>query len=130
MHAAVGLRHLEGFAELPARLAGVRVVRTRLGEAAADGRARPVEVPDSEFVLPVALAVEAVGEGLDPAAGAILAGVEIGGGVVRVDPATGATSRRGVFAAGDLINGGTTVARALAEGRTAAEAMDRLIRLG
>ncbi|KKL94441.1 hypothetical protein LCGC14_1864610, partial [marine sediment metagenome] len=110
------------------RLCGVRVTRTRLGEPDSSGRRRPVPVADSEFVLPVTLAVEALGETLDEALSEVLAGVDLAGGVVQVDPATFATTRPGVFAAGDLVNGGTTVARALAEGRQAGKAIDNLLR--
>ena len=108
-------------------LSGVRVVRTRLGEPDESGRRRPMEIPDSESVVPVDLAVEALGEVLDKPVAAVLGGVELAGGLVKIDPDTFATSRRGVFAAGDLVNGGTTVARALAEGRKAGIAIDRFL---
>lgn len=110
-------------------LAGVRVVRTRLGEGDATGRRRPVEIPDSEYVLPAALAVEALGEGpgSPDALADVLRGVRLDGGTVSVEPDTLATTRDGVFAAGDLVNGGTTVARALAEGRRAAEGIHNFL---
>ncbi len=110
-------------ADAAGRLCGVRVVRTKLGAPDASGRRRPVEVAGSEYVLPVTMAVEAIGESVEAATGAVLGGVEIDRGVVGADPATGATSRRGVWAAGDIVNGGTTVARALSEGREAGRAM-------
>ena len=119
-----------GYAADPAgRLAGVRVVRTRLGEPDASGRRRPVEIPDSEYVLPVALAVEALGEEAAPqgAIGGVLEGVQFDAGTVRVEADTLATTREGVSAAGDLVNGGTTVARALAEGRRAAEGIHNFL---
>jgi len=104
------------------RVRGVVAVRTRLGEPDASGRRRPVEVPDSRFTLDVEMAVEAIGERLGQDAAEALAGVELtAAGLVRVDPATQATSRRRVWAAGDVANGGTTVAQAVAEGRRAAE---------
>lgn len=116
-------------ADQAGRLAGVRVVRTRLGEGDASGRRRPVEIPDSEYVLPVALAVEALGEGSGSpdALADVLGDVRVGGGTVSVEPDTLATTRDGVFAAGDLVNGGTTVARALAEGRRAAEGIHNFL---
>ena len=110
-------------ADAAGRLSGVRVVRVRLGRDDATGRRRPVPIAGSESVLPVDLAVEALGEGLDAALEVVLPGVELAGDVVKVRPGTFATSRAGVFAAGDLVNGGTTVARALAEGRDAGRAM-------
>ena len=112
------------------RLTGVRVVRTRLGEPDASGRRRPAEIPGSESILPAGLAVEAIGETLDEAVAAVLGGVELEAGLVRVDPETLATSRTGVFAAGDLVNGGTTVVQALAEGKKAGIAIDRFLGSG
>ena len=107
------------------RASGVRLVRTRLEEADASGRRRPVEIPHSEFVLEVDLVIEAIGERGDPTLAAILPGVELtDAGLVKVDPATLATARAGVWAAGDVINGGQTVVRAVAEGRLAAEQID------
>jgi len=114
-------------ADKDGRLAGVRAVRTRLGRPDRSGRRRPVPIPDSEYLLPATLALEALGETLDEALAPVLGGVELAGGLARVDPKTFATSRAGVFAAGDLVNGGTTVVRALAEGRAAAMAIDKML---
>ena len=108
-------------------LRGVRVVRTRLGEADGSGRRRPIEIPHSESVLPADLAIEALGEVLDESLAAVLGGVELAGGLVQVDPGTFATSRTGVYAVGDLVNGGTTVVRALAEGKQAGIAINRFL---
>jgi glutamate synthase (NADPH/NADH) small chain len=40
-----------------------------------------------------------------------------------VDPETMQTSRSGVYAGGDLVNGGATVVQAVADGRRAARAI-------
>jgi NADPH-dependent glutamate synthase beta subunit-like oxidoreductase/2,4-dienoyl-CoA reductase-like NADH-dependent reductase (Old Yellow Enzyme family) len=113
------------------RLAGVRVVRTQLAEADASGRRRPEPMPDSEFLLPVAMAVEAMGERASASLADVLEGVEFEAGRPVADPDTGATARPGLYLAGDLLNGGTTVAQALGEGRRAAIAIhDRLSAVG
>jgi len=109
------------------RVCGVRAVRTRPGPAGADGRRRSVDVPGSDFVLPVRLAVEALGEAAEGDVAEVIAGVRLHDGVVRADPRTLATDRAGVFAAGDLVNGGATVARALREGRQAGEGIDAFL---
>jgi glutamate synthase (NADPH/NADH) small chain len=44
-----------------------------------------------------------------------------------VDPETGETSRPGVFAGGDNVNGADLVVTALADGRRAAAAMHRYL---
>ena len=103
------------------RVSGVRAVRTELGEGDADGRRRPEAVAGSEFVLGADLVIEAVGERMAPGLADLLPGVTVtDSGLVAADPETMATARPGVWAAGDLVNGGTTVVRAVAEGLRAA----------
>jgi len=107
------------------RVAGLRVVRTQLGEPDDSDRRRPVEVPGSEFVLAVDMVVEAIGEAIDPNVRKALGGIELtADGLVAADPVTLDTSRPGVWAAGDLVNGGATVVQAVAEGLRAARLID------
>ena len=104
---------------------GVLADRTELGEPDASGRRRPVQVPDSRFTVAVDLAVEAIGERISGELAAALPGVALTtAGLVRVDGETLETSRKGVWAAGDVTNGGRTVVQAVAEGRRAAEQID------
>ncbi len=107
------------------RLTGLRVVRTRLGEPGADGRRQPVPVEGSEHVLPADLVVEAIGQRLAGHLQAALAGLRFTSrGLLWTQEGSLATSRRGVFAAGDIVNGGTTVVQAVAEGTRAAREID------
>jgi len=110
------------------RLSGIEMVRTELGPTDDSGRRKPVDVPGSEHVLSVDLAIEAIGEKADAALAGLLQGVEMDGGLVRVDAETLATTRPGVWAAGDLINGGHTVVRAVADGKKAAAQIDQRLR--
>ncbi|HFE53236.1 MAG TPA: hypothetical protein ENK07_07320 [Bacteroidetes bacterium] len=85
-------------------------------------------MPDSSFVLPVDLAVEALGQKLDEATLAALGELELNrDGTVKVD-GNFRTSQPDVFAGGDLVNGGATAVQAVAEGLKAAEAIDRWLR--
>ena len=128
VHLMVLTQPVDYVADEAGHLTGVRAVRTRLGEPDASGRRRPEPIPDSEFILPVGLAVEAVGESVEADLVDVLAGVGFAGGAIEVAPDTFATAWEGVFAAGDLVNGGTTVAQALAEGRQAGNAIDQFLR--
>jgi NADPH-dependent glutamate synthase beta subunit-like oxidoreductase/2,4-dienoyl-CoA reductase-like NADH-dependent reductase (Old Yellow Enzyme family) len=110
-------------------LTGVRVVRTRLGPAGPDGRRSPQPIPGTEHVLPADLVVEAIGQRAEERLQRALTGVRFTGrGLVWTEGSTLATSRPGVFAAGDLVNGGTTVVQAVAEGARAAREIDTYLR--
>ncbi len=103
------------------RLTGLRVCRTRLGSPGPDGRRQPEPIPASEHVLPAGLVVEAIGQRVDPVIRAALEGLEFSRNARLVtQPDSMMTSREGVFVAGDLLNGGTTVVQAVAEGARAA----------
>ncbi|MBI4873039.1 MAG: FAD-dependent oxidoreductase [Acidobacteria bacterium] len=107
------------------RVAGLKVVRTRLGAPGPDGRRSPQPLSGSEHVLPAGLVVEAIGQRIGDQLRDALPGVRITtAGLVWTPEGSLATSRAGVFAAGDLVNGGTTVVQAVAEGARAAREID------
>jgi len=109
-------------------LADIRCIRNTLGEMDASGRRKPVPIPDSEFTIPLETLIVAIGERPDSDCIAPM-GLELTrSGTVRVDPATLAASRPGVFAGGDLVSGPNTVIDAIAAGKKAAYFIDRHIR--
>lgn len=107
------------------QLTGLRVARTRLGQPDASGRRRPEIVEGSESVLDVGLVVEAIGQKVPDELLKALGSVEMAGGLVKT--AHSATSVSGVFAGGDITNGGTTAAQAVHEGYVAAADIDRYL---
>jgi NADPH-dependent glutamate synthase beta subunit-like oxidoreductase len=111
------------------QLTGVKVTRTKLGKPDASGRRRPEKIPGSEHVIPADLVIEAIGQETDPALQTALSGVSFTrAGLIETRGGSFATSRTGVFAAGDIVNGGTTVVQAVAEGIRAAREIDRFLR--
>ena len=111
------------------QLAGLKVVRTQLGRLDARGRRAPVPIPGSEHVLPADLVIEALGQQPDDTLKPALPGVRFTDeGLVWVHEDTLETSRPGVFAAGDIVNGGATVVQAVAEGARAARQIDDFLR--
>ncbi|HEY8418089.1 MAG TPA: NAD(P)-dependent oxidoreductase [Limnochordales bacterium] len=110
------------------RVAAVELVRMRLAAPDDSGRARPVPIPGSEFVLPVDTVITAIGYQQESliAETARLATTPWGGLII--DEETGATSRPGVFAGGDCVTGPNTVIHAIAAGRRAAAGIDRYLR--
>jgi len=80
-----------------------------------------IPIEGTELSLEVETVVEAIGQGPDPSLAPILSGIQTKGrGLIVVDE-NQMTSREGVFAGGDIVNGGDTVVQAIAEGKKAAE---------
>jgi len=112
------------------KLTGLRVQRTELGVPDESGRRRPVPVPDSESVLDVGLVVEALGQSVSDALREALESHGVAftqRGLLETVSGSSATSLEGVFAAGDLVNGGTTAVQGISEGMQAAEEIDRYL---
>ncbi len=106
------------------RLTGIRLQHTQLGDPDASGRRKPLPIPGTEYVLPVRLAIEALGQTLPNLTRKALARLTFHpDGTLAVNPRTGATNLPGVYAGGDLVNGGTTAVRAVADGARSAEAI-------
>ncbi|MHC4401979.1 MAG: FAD-dependent oxidoreductase [Planctomycetota bacterium] len=111
------------------RLTGLRVARTELGDPDDSGRRSPVVVPASESVMSVDLVIEAMGQAIPSKLREVLNDVALTKhGLVATPPDSQATSLPGVFAGGDLVNGGTTAVQGISEGMRAAEEIDRLLR--
>ncbi|MPN58883.1 NADPH-Fe(3+) oxidoreductase subunit beta [bioreactor metagenome] len=99
-----------------------------LGEPDASGRRRPVEIPDSEFDLAVDTVVIAIGQGPNPLVQSTTKGLDTNKrGNIIADSETGATSKPGVFAGGDIVTGAATVILAMGAGKKAAAAIDQYL---
>jgi len=105
-------------------LTGAKCVRMELGEADKDGRRRPVVVPGSEEVLPADVAIIGVGTTANPLIQSTTPDLKTTArNYIQADPETTSTSKRGVFAGGDIVTGGATVILAMGAGRKAAAAI-------
>jgi glutamate synthase (NADPH/NADH) small chain len=105
-------------------LSAVRCMRMELGEADASGRRRPVPVQGSEFDLTLSVAVIAIGTGANPLIQSTTPGLNTNKrNYIEADPVTQRTSRRGVFAGGDIVTGSATVILAMGAGRRAAKSI-------
>jgi glutamate synthase (NADPH/NADH) small chain len=104
---------------------GLRCRQMRLGEPDASGRARPVPIDGSDFVLPVDNVILAIGTTPNPLLTRTTAGLSTNRtGCLIVDDRTGLTSRARVFAGGDAVTGAATVILAAGAGKRAAQAID------
>lgn len=112
-------------------LRAARCVRMELGEPDASGRRRPVPIAGSEFELPISVAVIAVGTSANPIVQSTTPGLSTDKrGYIQADATTQRTSRRGVFAGGDIVTGSATVILAMGAGRRAAKSIHEYLASG
>jgi len=107
----------------------LKVQRCELGEPDEKGRRRPVPIEGAYEELPVEIVIEAIGNGPNPLIPKTTAGLTVSRhGTLVVDEATMMTTRKGVFAGGDIVAGASTVILAMGHGRKAAASIDAYIR--
>lgn len=100
-------------------------IRMKLGPKDASGRPRPVPVQGSEFAITCDTVIIAIGQmpgnresmGLETTVN----------GTVKVNPQTLETGRKGVFAAGDVVTGPSSIIEAIAQGKRAADSIDKFL---
>ena len=109
----------------------IECIRNELGEPDASGRRRPVPIKDSNFRIQIDVAVLAIGQSPNPLIPKTTPDLKTGkDGVVIIDNETGRTSKKGVFAGGDVATGGATVILAMGQGKKAAKAIDDYLKTG
>jgi glutamate synthase (NADPH/NADH) small chain len=107
----------------------LKVQRCQLGELDEKGRRRPLPIEGAYEELPVEIVVEAIGNGPNPLIPKTTTGLQTTRhGTLVVDEATMMTTRKGVFAGGDIVAGAATVILAMGHGRKAAAAIDAYLR--
>jgi glutamate synthase (NADPH/NADH) small chain len=110
------------------RVCGMKCVRMELGEPDASGRRRPVEVPDSEFVLDVDTVIMSLGTSPNPLIRSTTPGLETNRKGCLIVDENEMTTRQGVFAGGDAVTGAATVILAMGAGKKGAAAIDRFVK--
>ena len=112
-------------------LRAARCVRMEPGEPDSPGRRRPVPIAESEFDLPLSVAVMAIGTSANPIVPSTTPGLETNKrGYINANPDTQRTSRQGVFAGGDIVTGSATVILAMGAGRRAAASIHEYLTSG
>jgi glutamate synthase (NADPH/NADH) small chain len=99
---------------------GIECIKMKLGEPDESGRRKPVPVEGSNFVLDVDTVVMAIGQGPNPLIQNTTPGLPVNKRGNIVADETGATTKEGVFAGGDIVTGAATVILAMGAGKKAA----------
>ncbi len=113
------------------RVVAMEGLKMELGEPDASGRRRPVPIPGSEFTMETDLVIIAVGTGANPLLTQTTAGLNLNKwGYIIADEKDGKTSKKGVWAGGDIVTGSATVILAMGAGRNAANSMHEYLTRG
>ena len=106
----------------------VECIRMELGEPDDSGRRRPVPIPDANYIMPIDVAIIAIGNSPNPLIPNTTPDIESGNiGNIVTDPETGKTSKPGVFAGGDVATGAATVILAMGAGKIAARSIHEYV---
>ena len=109
----------------------VECERMELGEPDESGRRKPIPIKDSEFITKIDAAVIAIGTNVNPIVPSSTPGLNLNKwGYITADENTGKTSKKGVFAGGDIVTGAATVILAMGAGKKAAAAIDKYLETG
>ena len=103
----------------------VECIRMKLGKVDASGKPRPEPIPGTEFDVDTDAVIVAIGEAPDIPAQFGLKKAD--GNAIWVDSETLVTSKKGVFAGGDVVNGPASIIESIAAGRRAAISIDKYL---
>lgn len=119
------------FGDENGRLTGMECLQMELGEPDASGRRRPLPIEGSEFKVDCDLVVVSVGSNANPLLTNSTPDIALNNwGNIVADPENGKTSKKGVWAGGDIVTGAATVILAMGAGRAAATSMHDYLTLG
>jgi glutamate synthase (NADPH/NADH) small chain len=113
------------------RLTGMECLKMELGEPDDSGRRRPIAIEGSEFHMDTDLVIVAVGSGANPLLTQSTSDMQLNKwGYIVADPETGKTTKKGVWAGGDIVTGAATVILAMGAGRKAADSIHQYLTWG
>ena len=111
------------------KVSALKCISMELGEPDDSGRRRPIPIKDSEFVMEMDTVVVAIGQGANPLVASTTRDLKITErGYIIADEQVGQTSRKEIFAGGDIVTGAATVISAMGAGRKAAMGIDQYLR--
>jgi glutamate synthase (NADPH/NADH) small chain len=110
-------------------LSKLECLRYELGEPDSSGRRRPVEIKNSEFIVEADTAIVAIGNDSNPLINPTTPGLNVNKWGNIITDENQKTSIDKIYAGGDIVLGAATVILAMGQGRTAAKAINELLRV-
>jgi glutamate synthase (NADPH/NADH) small chain len=106
----------------------IECVKMELGEPDSSGRRRPIPIEGSEHIVEADTVIVALGTLPRKFIAETTPDLKTSDwGTFLVDEETGVTSKKGVYAGGDIVTGSATVIKAMGAGRVAAKAMNEYL---
>ena len=119
------------FGDEKGKLCGMECLKMELGEPDASGRRRPVAISGSEYTIECDLVVVSVGAQPNPLLTNATPAISLNRwGNIVAHPVTGKTTKKGVWAGGDIVTGMATVILAMGAGREAANSIHDYLTIG
>ena len=107
---------------------GVKIVKMELGEPDASGRRRPIEIPDSEYVMDCDTVIMSLGTSPNPLISSTTKGLDTDRrGCIIAKEENGETTKTAVYAGGDAVTGAATVILAMGAGKAAAKGIHEFL---
>ena len=107
---------------------GVKIVKMELGEPDASGRRRPIEIPNSEYVMDCDTVIMSLGTSPNPLISSTTKGLDTDRrGCIIAKEENGETTKTAVYAGGDAVTGAATVILAMGEGKAAAKGIHEFL---
>jgi glutamate synthase (NADPH) small chain len=103
---------------------GIKCIRMELGEPDSSGRRRPIPVKNSDFEIPCDVVIIAIGNHPNPLVPQTTPDLAISKwGTIVAGETDGRTSKKHVYAGGDIVTGAATVILAMGAGKIAAKSI-------
>ncbi len=113
------------------RLTGLECIQMTLGEPDDSGRRRPFPIEGSQFEIACDQVIVALGSGANPVLTSVTPDMQLNKrGYIKSKPDTCKTTKKGVWAGGDIVTGAATVILAMGAGRRAADSIDNYLKWG
>jgi len=119
---------------MPVRIIGrdgeiqaLECIKTKLGEPDESGRRRPIPIEGSDFIMNINSIISAVGQRPDLSWNQEGLSFNLSPGNTFIVDDSCLTNIEGVFAAGDAVNGPTTIVEAMASGKRVARSVDNYL---
>ncbi|MCB2181675.1 MAG: NAD(P)-dependent oxidoreductase [Desulfobulbaceae bacterium] len=109
------------------KLTKIECLRMKLGECDASGRCRPIVIEGSNFMIEADAIIPAISQNVNHASDEGIDFELTSWGTYRVDPQTLQTSVPWIFSGGDSVLGPQTAAKAVYQGKVAAESIKRFL---